>query len=288
MTYVVAGIGFLSPVFLQTVDLMRNSLALRRVGLKTHSKFPALVSYNKLPWEQLAAHSYKLHEAVALHYSQLLDVAFQRSVPQLVLEDHIAPPHDLALRLLPGTVYFLPSQEGTNAVPEGWDAKPVEDAVAKQFYGCISTTAFPVRSVSTLISPDLRLYCNALQLEAKPLRHVHPRSSVAELLAKVSSSGDKTLTLYHFYRPNRPASELVGSLMRFYQHVPQLETVSAFAQGKQWTPKLEAPRRSSSVKATPMKAFVPPQSYLMGLAERQAIQPGSSFGRRSLMWGHWF
>lgn len=37
-----------------------------------------------------------------------------------------------------------------------------------------------------------------------------------------------------------------------------------------------------------MPKYTPPTSYLMGLAERLAVRPGDCFGRRSLMWGHWF
>lgn len=77
-----------------------------------------------------------------------------------------------------------------------------------------------------------------------------------------------------------------------------------------WEPVLQPPNRSlsspqSPVLATgnevegnlhrqkrPQKSYMPeyrpPTSYLMGLAERLAVRPGDCFGRRSLMWGHWY
>lgn len=48
------------------------------------------------------------------------------------------------------------------------------------------------------------------------------------------------------------------------------------------------PRRNEYSRGLFMPPYRPPSCYLMGLAERLAVRPGDCFGRRSLMWGHWF
>lgn len=77
-----------------------------------------------------------------------------------------------------------------------------------------------------------------------------------------------------------------------------------------WEPVLQPPNRTFSSPDSPvlltghaqegslqrhkrprksyMPEYKPPTSYLMGLAERLAVRPGDCFGRRSLMWGHWY
>lgn len=256
-----------------------------RLALRQHSKYPALVSYHRLPWEQVAANSYKLHEHVSFHYTQLMTLAASTAVPQLVLSEHIPIPADMQLRLLPGSVYILPNNaDGTSASPPTWTHKRVvDDSTSTQYYGQLSTTVAPVKEVSTYVSPDLRLYCNAVSFAGRLVVPVAPRAALEEI-----AKDGRGFTLFHFYRPNRPPTELTQPLMKYYKHVPQASALESFMNKGSWTPRLDAPRRSATARVTPMKPFVPPQSYLMGLAERKGLQPGASIGRRSLMWGHWF
>lgn len=265
--------------------LARTSFCCMRRNPSGKTKFPSVVSYNRLPWEQLAAHSNKLHEAVSPHYSQLLSLVAQRKLPQLVMQTHIQIPREHQLRLLPGTVYLMAHTDAIAAAPAipGWDKKVVTDSHSTQYYGCGELLhGQAVSEVATFVSPDLRIYCNAVSFVPKQPHHVVASSSLAEV-----SAGGSGFTIFHYYRPNRPASEVVQPLLQFYRHIPSLSVVGEFASGS-WSPRLDAPRRSPTAKVTPNKPFVPPQSYLQGLAERQAVIPGNSFGRRSLMWGHWF
>mmetsp|Transcript_53304 Transcript_53304/g.61194 ORF Transcript_53304/g.61194 Transcript_53304/m.61194 type:complete len:267 (-) Transcript_53304:45-845(-) len=264
------------------------SLTRRCLGrnMRAHSKFPAMVSYHRLPWEQVSAHHFRLHEAVSMHYAQLFDLAAQRHIPDLVVEQHVVLPEDMTLRLLPGALYLLPNDASGEAVlPDGWTKQLVEDSVATQFYGHISSRQLGLKSVATGTSADLRIFCNILTFDSKKQSAYAASSALAQA---VEASGDRGFSLFHFYRPNRPANEYTKPLMKYFQHVPHLATVEAFGKGSKWTPKLNAPKRSSSTKATPLKPYVPPQSYLQGLYERQAVTPGNSYGRRSLMWGTWF
>lgn len=257
-------------------------------SVRAHTKFPAMVSYHRLPWEQVAANHYRLHEAVAMHYAQLFDLAAQRQIPDLVASQHLQLPEDMMLRLLPGAVYLLPNDaNGEPLLPDGWTQQPVEDSVATQFYGQVDVRHIGVKRVVTATSPDLRIFCNVVSFDSTSVKKsLAAQSSLSQIVA--ASGEGRGFSLFHFYRPNRPANEYTKPLMKFFQHVPQITTVDLFAKGSKWTPKLDAPKRSSTAKVTPMKPFVPPQSYLQGLYERQAVIPGHSYGRRSLMWGTWF
>lgn len=253
------------------------------------NRYPSVVSYNRLPWEQLAAHSNQVHEAVSPHYNQLLTLASQRALPQLVKGAHIQIPQEHQLRLLPGTVYMMSQAAGTTGAQPipGWEKKEVSDSHATQHYGSIELLHnVQVVEVATFVSPDLRIYCNAVTLApTKGKRAESPLKTSS--LGDVTSHADGSFTIFQYYRPNRPASEIVKPLMAFYRHIPGLSVVNEFTN-KSWTPRLDAPTRSPTVKVTPNRPFTPPQSYLEGLAERKAIIPGDSYGRRSLMWGHWF
>ncbi|CUF99740.1 unnamed protein product [Bodo saltans] len=265
--------------------LSRSLVRLSRSNGK--NRFPSVVSYNRLPWEQLAAHSNQVHAAVSPHYDQILSLASQRKLPQLVKEEHIQIPELHQLRLLPGTVYIMKHSEGGHAQPiPNWEKKLVTDSHATQYYGSVGLLHhLNVAEIATFVSPDLRIYCNAVTVTPSG------RQAASDAPLKSSSIGeigvDGGFTIFQYYRPNRPAAEIVKPLMAFYRHVPTLSVVNDFA-GKSWTPRLDAPVRSPTAKVTPNKPFVPPQSYLYGLAERRAVIPGDSYGRRSLMWGNWF
>ncbi|EPY39570.1 hypothetical protein AGDE_04358 [Angomonas deanei] len=132
-----------------------------------------------------------------------------------------------------------------------------------------------------LISDDLKLLCLAVSFDNTTA--VTPKSA----LDGVGNNPSDGFCLYHYFRPNRPVNELTRPLDRFYVHRPTSSVLDDLLS-QQWTPKLNPPTRDKSKKVSPLPAYNPPQSYLMGLAERLAVIPGNSFGRRSLMWGHWF
>ncbi|ESL12032.1 hypothetical protein TRSC58_00206 [Trypanosoma rangeli SC58] len=246
-----------------------------------NTKYPALVSYNKLPWEILNHETPEFHMHVAPHYEQILTLAAATFVPHLVSQKHLEVLPEHRLRLLPGMLYMLDGDD----TPEGFTANHVVDPTALQYYGRLESLFGSVKAVRILISDDLRLICNSVTLQG-PLRlPVAPYASLASLEAVTRKPGNY-FTLFHFVRPNRPPSEL--QLEKYYLHVPCASSLAEFAStsNTKWEPKLQAPKRSKRV--TPLPAYRPPQSYLMGLAERLAVVPGSSFGRRSLMWGHWF
>jgi hypothetical protein len=266
--------------------MLRRSLVRFAGRSDGKNRFPSVVSYNRLPWEQLAAHSNQVHEAVSPHYNQILTLASQRKLPQLVMAAHIQIPAEHQLRLLPGTVYVMAQAAGGAQPIPDWEKKLVTDSHATQYYGSVGLLHnLSVVEIATFVSPDLRIYCNAVTVAPNGQRAVSDAPLKTSSIGEVSATGG--FTIFQYYRPNRPASEIVKPLMTFYRHVPSLSVVSDFA-GKSWTPRLDAPVRSPTAKVTPNRPFVPPQSYLQGLAERKAIIPGDSYGRRSLMWGSWF
>lgn len=246
-------------------------------NLRRSLKYPSLVSYNKLPWEIVNHETTVVHMHLAPQYEQLMTLAASTRVPHLVAKQHPAVPEAMQLHRLPGTVYL----RAEDTTPAGFTAHDVADPLAMQYYGTLNHAIASVKRVRMMTSDDLRLLCLAITFEGTYL-HTTADSSLAEVC-----SPENLFTLYHYFRPNRPVSELTRPLEKFYLHRPQTTMMEAFAEGKHWEPRLHAPRRKQP-KVTPMAKYRPPQSYLMGLAERMAVIPGSCFGRRSLMWGHWF
>ncbi|KAG8342068.1 hypothetical protein ERJ75_001458500 [Trypanosoma vivax] len=263
-----------------------------------NTKYPALVSYNKLPWELLNHETPQFHMHVAPHYEQIFTLAALTQVPHMVVHRHVEVPAEHRLRLLPGMLYLM---DGDN-IPQGFTPSRVLDPTALQYYGGLHAKVAQVTGVRMLLSEDLRLICNAVTLRGPTRLPVAPHGALALLRNATASSEsggggcgddamekDRLFTLYHYARPNRPPSEL--QLDKFYIHAPVTIGLDEFTSsrnktGNVWEPRLQAPKRTRGV--TPLPAYRPPQSYLMGLAERLAVVPGSCFGRRSLMWGHWF
>ncbi|KEG07427.1 hypothetical protein DQ04_09841010 [Trypanosoma grayi] len=261
--------------------MLRGSSCCLAKRFRYNTKYPSLVSYNKLPWELLNHETPEFHMHVAPHYEQVLSLATSTQVPHLISKQHLDVPPEHRLRLLPGMLYVL---EG-DVLPAGFSDRRVLDPTALQYYGRIDSTVASVVAVRMLISDDLRLLCNSVTLRWPPRLPVAPHAALASLQ---QADANATFTLFHYVRPNRPPSEL--QLEKYYIHVPHTTALDEFSasnpSGSSWEPRLQAPKRSTRV--TPLPAYRPPQSYLMGLAERLAVVPGSSFGRRSLMWGHWF
>lgn len=274
-------------------------------------KYPALVSYNKLPWETLAPDSPQLHRFLAPLYQHILTLAATTLVPRLMMEEHPQVSPAERMRVMPGLLYLMRESAGSTssssspaglALPDGFASHLVLDTVSKQFYGPMEMAVGPVRDVHVLTSDDLQLLGLALRIRftrCTPL----PNSSLQS--PTQSSSTTPLVSLFHFFRPHRSPAEVTHPLQRFLaQHRPaKMDLLSFACDAAEWCPKLQPPspeeRFSSSATESPvsptpsfprasMAPYAPPQSYLMGLAERLAVRPGDCFGRRSLMWGHWF
>lgn len=280
-------------------SMLRVSGCLRR-NFRSSIKYPALISYNKLPWEVVDHTTVALHMHLAPFYEQVLRLASTTHVPRMVCTQHRSVPALHRLRVLPGTVYLMP---GPMETPADFAAHRVTDPSALQYYGRLcSTTAARSLQVNLLTSDDLRLLCLAVHLTLPPPTADHttintrPPSSLSQLLSAGShtSSTDshtgesRSFTLYHYFRPNRPATELTRPLEQFYVHRADTSALDRFAGEHTWTPQLGFPARPRGARVSALPAYRPPQSYLMGLAERLAVIPGNCFGRRSLMWGMWF
>lgn len=332
---------------------MRCTFIVRR-NYRLSLKYPALVSYNKLPWETLAPDSPALHQHVAPHYQHILQLAATTFIPRLLLPGHPTVPPSQRMRVLPGMIYLLPdngaepnptsasslsSSSSTGGAappppPPGFTRHAILDTVSLQHYGQIHHCVAKVQHVHLLTSEDLKLLCLQLTLQAPfhlpcqvgsslavgpapagsqtsgaSAAVVYPRftadhtppSGDGQQTSRASASSSR-LSLFHFFRPHRSPAELTRPLERFLsQHKPFTDDLIADFAGEgnhsQWVPVLQPPKRVGSkgkggklqptMRAT-MPAYKPPQSYLMGLAERLAVRPGDCFGRRSLMWGHWF
>lgn len=252
----------------------------RRFGYST--KYPSVVSYNKLPWNVVKADSSEVHECCVPEYVKLFRLAAQAQLPQLTLAGHPPMPADKQLQLLPGMMYFLPGKGVEPDAALGWEpcsAQLSEDSL--QFYDQLVRDVCQVKGVNVYKSGDLRLMCTTFTVLNWKV-HVAEHSSVADLGGTSSTS-----TFFHYFRPNRPHSELVAAFSRWQASFPALDTLQAFSQTT-WTPVLGRRKNDSNVRASPMPTFVPPTSYLPPPPERLGISPGGSFGRRSLMWGHWF
>ena len=248
--------------------------------LKYSIKYPLLVSYNKLPWNVVRATSAGVHKCITPEYVKLFRVAANAAVPLLVAERHPFFPAEKVLHLLPGMMYFIPGPQQPLDPALGWTSAGVMSPTALQYYAQLSGNICDVEGATVYKSGDLRLLCNSFTVRNWKIP-VEPNSSIAAL----GGSGEGTF--FHYFRPNRPNSELVAPFGKVSGRFPRSDTIDSFAQVANWTPKFEAKRPSNS-RATPMPKFVPPTSYLTPPPERLALTPGDAIGRRSLMWGHWF
>ncbi|KAG5485741.1 hypothetical protein LSCM1_07152 [Leishmania martiniquensis] len=269
--------------------MMRGTQRALARSFRANLKYPSLVSYNKLPWEVVNHDSTKLHMHVASNYEQLLMLATVTNVPHLVLAAHLNVPEAERLRVMPGVVYLLGGC-AAHENPSSFTAYRIADPTSLQYYGRIHHCLAPIQRVDMCTSPDLRLLCLAIHFEG-----VLANTSAGSTLERVTTgSPDGHFSLFYFFRPNRPANELTQPFEKFYQHRPSLASLAALDEGsprnaQSWTPVLQLPRRTpEKARLTPAEPYRPPQNYLMGLAERLGVLPGSSFGRRSLMWGTWF
>ncbi|KAK7201835.1 hypothetical protein NESM_000250500 [Novymonas esmeraldas] len=248
-------------------------------------KYPSLVAYNKLPWEVVNHDSTQLHMHLAPNLEQLLTLAAVTNVPGLTVAAHPDVPTEERLRVLPGMVYLV-GGAAAHACPPGFTAYPVADTVSLQYYGRIHHRLAPIKQVDVCTSGDLRLLCLAAHFSAALV----DTTTGSSLHRAAAASPDGDFSLVFFFRPNRPANELTRPFEHLHQHRPSLKSLDAVDAGAgTWTPVLQVPRRTAErARLTPAAPYRPPQSYLMGLAERLGVRPGGTFGRRSCMWGTWF
>ena len=299
---------------------MRRTPALS-ASMRSRKKFPYMVSYNKLPWNVVEAGSEDAHKLLAPSFIRAFETAATTRSAGLVRTEHPALPEDQWLFRLPTMSYILPLHQqqqhphvlvaeaaatseaddvddgadgaaaATPLAPFGWDGKRVTDPMCLAHYGQLHAAVAPVLEVAEFRSPDLRLVCNAVRVG--PLRRAPARmSALAAILmpaaqAQTQATGDVAgFCLYHFYRPNRAPTEVLAPFKRLTpNHKPDL---SALAPG--FEPKLarQAVGAGERATASPMPAGAVPTSPMYGLAEREAVRPGDTFGSRARMWGnHW-
>eukprot|EP00796_Vickermania_ingenoplastis_P011402 gene11402-7907_t len=262
--------------------MWRRCAVLRR-NYRLSLKYPALVSYNKLPWETLAPESPAIHQHLAPHLAQVLRLAAVTSIPRFHRAAHPVVDEAHRMRVLPGAVYVLSARA---APPEGFEPHRIADTVSLQYYGDLHHRIGALDAVDLLVSSDLHLLGLQLHFNAPLHLPLHPSSSLS---AATAAGGG--VSLFHFFLPHRSPADLTRPLERFLrQHRPHTEgLIATFGAGSaDWVPQLQPPKRQPDTRRASMPAYSPPQSYLMGLAERLAVRPGDAFGKRGLMWGHWF
>lgn len=255
-------------------------------SFRVNLKYPSLVSYNKLPWEVINHETTQLHLHLAPNYEQLLTLAAVTNVPHLTVASHVTVPEAERLRVLPGMLYLIGGEAGRQT-PPGFTSYTVADPTALQYYGRLQSIIGPIQRVEMCTSSDLRLLCLTLHFEGVLVN----TTETSSLQQASSVSDDGAFSLCYYFRPNRPANELTRPFEKFYQHRPSITSLGVFGVTKTsgWSPVLQMPKRAGKkATLTPAEPYRPPQNYLMGLAERLAVRPGSSFGRRSQMWGTWF
>lgn len=264
--------------------MFRGTAAVLARSFRVNLKYPSLVSYNKLPWEVVNHDSTKLHMHLAPNIEQLLTLAAAAHVPNLNAAAHPNLPETERLRVLPGFVYVLGGAAAQES-PPGFTTYRVADPTCMQYYGRIHNQLALLQRVDMCTSADLRLLCLALHFEGT----LAGTSAGSSLELATGGSPDGAFAVFYYFRPNRPATELTRPFEKFYQHRPSLAALDGLGTAATWRPVLQVPRRSADkTRLTPAAPYQPPQNYLMGLAERLAVRPGDSFGRRSQMWGTWF
>src|SRR5262249_50026188 len=154
-------------------------------------------------------------------------------IPHFVQATHIPFPPELQQRLLPGTVYVLSNDaSGATVLPDGWEKTTVEARTSTQHYGRLHKEFAAIREIATVVSPDLRMYANVLNFSSDMALAVPPRSSLASIAQQSDKNG---FSLFHFYRPNRAATEVSKTFEKFYEHIPSTDVVSSLAAaGSSW------------------------------------------------------
>lgn len=280
---------------------------------KYNRRYPYLISFHQLPWNTVDAGSEKAHKLLAPHYKRLLELACTRTnlLSKFILDSHPAiGSTDSAHQLLPGLVYGIPlagypsdlpsnlprSQMTLGSIeqnekdekdwmpswaPKSWTAHRVSDPISLGHYGPIDHHVARVQAVFELKSPDLRLLCNTcfLQLPHKS-RNVDKFSIFGQLQAQ---SDIAVLALFHYYRPNRPPSELCKPFEKYYSPATDLSILDELSSGWRET---QDTRPLDERPVQPMAPYVPPVTPQYGLPDREAQLPGDCFGHRDRQWGH--
>ena len=251
-------------------------------------KYPHQIEFHRLPWKCLPPTSALTHKHTASKYFQLLHLASRSDVPLLLNDFHPDIDETRIESILPGMVYIVPELRtlfGADPLewgPYQWHGTKLSEADFMMHYGAISSKIAVVDEVWEFVSQERTMLCTALCMRV-PHGHCCPGSTLHEV-----SKDQKDFVLFHFYNPNRPASELVKPLMRYYQHKPCMCKVSDFigiSSKKEWVPKA-VPQRPKGTKASPQPdGKAPPDTYWNGIQERNAAYPGFCFGTRKNCWG---
>eukprot|EP00760_Papus_ankaliazontas_P011690 PhM_4_TR1496/c0_g1_i1/m.2058 len=253
---------------------------LRLNALSFRGKYPYVIEFHKLPWKCIPPSSALAHEHGSFYYQQILDLATRSNMPSLVNDFHPTVAEDRMGTLLPGSVYIVPEVRTLLEVesewgPYNWQGTQVVNDMFTTYYGGISSQIAPLQEVWEFMSPDLKLLCTALCFGV-PTAECESDSSLSQL-----KTNNKDFVLFHFYRPNRPVSEFVRPLEKFFVQKPKLD----FLSGLDAFEPVELPVRSPNVKAKEMAAFIPPTSFMSGIPEREALKPGDCIGTRRNAWG---
>ncbi|KNH07120.1 hypothetical protein XU18_2165 [Perkinsela sp. CCAP 1560/4] len=266
---------------------MRVNKVLCRFASPKDPKFPNQIEFHRLPWKCLSPTSTDIHKKAASKYLQVLELARVSDVKLLMNDFHPEIDESRATFLLPGTVYIVPEVRSIFGLdplewgPYRWHGQHLRGSEFTMYYSSIDRKIASVEEIWEFVSTDRKLLCTAVCMSA-PHVHCCPGSTLYEL-----SKEKKDFVLFHFYNPNRPASELVQPLMKYFIHKPCLCSVrNTLANLGQWTPK-NLPKRSSTARAAECASIQPPSSetWWDGIPERAAAYPGYCFGHRRDCWG---
>ena len=261
---------------------MLRATALRLFS-KSEGRYPYVIEFHRLPWKCIPPSSPLAHQFGAGHYHQMLSLGSRVNVPLLVNDFHPTLDDAKARQILPGLVYLVPEvrtlfEDPSEWGPYGWSGTKITNAEYSMYYGPIDGIS-RLQELWEFTSPDLHLLCTAACFSI-PTGHCCSGSSLAAL-----QEAQQDFVLFHFYRPNRPVSELVRPLEKFYVQKPCMCKVVDLATSE-WTPAPE-PKRAKGAKASPMPLEVP-EEHMNGIPEREAFIPGHCFGTRKNAWGMGF
>ena len=260
----------------------------RRVTAPKEPKFPHQIEFHRLPWKCLTPTSTETHKHAASKYFQILEFASRSEVPLLLNDFHPEIDETRSTSILPGMVYIVPELRtifGSDPLEWGpfqWNGERLTGSDFTMHYGRISSRITKVDEVWEFVSQDRKLLCSALCM-GSPHGHCCPGSTLHGIQAE-----QKDFVLFHFYNPNRPASELVKPLMKYFIHKPCLCSIADVVGENAGKHTLKQnPVRPEGVKASPPPNTAPPASdtYWNGVQERNASYPGFCFGTRKDCWG---
>eukprot|EP00759_Apiculatamorpha_spiralis_P028744 PhF_6_TR31233/c0_g1_i1/m.45781 len=245
-------------------------------------RYPYQIEYHRLPWKCVQPSTPDVHQHCSDKYHQLLELASRTTIPLLVNDFHPSLESDQAKAILPGTVYILPEvrtllEDPAEWGPFQWTGTKIDDTLYTMHYGRIEGAIAPLQELWEFTSTDLQMLCTALCFGV-PKGHCCNGSTLHALQQE-----SKDFVLFHFYRPNRPVSELIRPLEKYYVQKPCMCAVHTFAESS-WTPA-PLPKREKNAVVTPMEVSAPTEVWMRGIPEREGLKPGNCIGHRRNAWG---